>query len=58
MIRLGVVPQAKWDAYQRGETNLPSLHSPFFAPDPDKSIDTGVKALTAMALDLLSKRVQ
>jgi hippurate hydrolase len=58
MIRLGVVPQAKWDAYQRGETTLPSLHSPFFAPDPDKSIDTGVKALTAMALDLLSKRVQ
>ena len=58
MIRLGVVPQAKWDAYQRGETTLPSLHSPFFAPDPNKSIDTGVKALTAMALDLLSKRVQ
>ncbi len=54
MIRLGVVPQAKWDAYQRGEAALPSLHSPFFAPDPDKSIDTGVKALTAMALDLLS----
>jgi amidohydrolase len=55
MIRLGVVPDAKWQAFQRGETNLPSLHSPFFAPDPAKSIDTGVKAMTAMALDLLQK---
>lgn len=53
MIRLGVVPEAKWQAFERGETNLPSLHSPFFAPDPAKSIDTGVKAMTAMALDLL-----
>jgi hippurate hydrolase len=53
MIRLGVVPEGKWQAFERGETNLPSLHSPFFAPDPAKSIDTGVKAMTAMALDLL-----
>jgi hypothetical protein len=50
---LGVVPEGKWQAFERGETNLPSLHSPFFAPDPAKSIDTGVKAMTAMALDLL-----
>ncbi|MDG0978997.1 MAG: amidohydrolase [Halieaceae bacterium] len=53
MIRLGVVPDDKWQAFQRGETKLPSLHSPFFAPDPAKSIDAGVKAMTAMALDLL-----
>jgi len=54
MIRLGVVPEAKWQAYQRGEMNLPSLHSPFFAPDPELSIDTGVRAMTAMVLDLLA----
>jgi amidohydrolase len=54
MIRLGVVPEAKWQAYQRGEIQLPSLHSPFFAPDPVLSIDTGVRAMTAMVLDLLA----
>jgi amidohydrolase len=54
MIRLGVVPEAKWQAYQRGEMQLPSLHSPFFAPDPELSIDTGVRAMTAMVLDLLA----
>ncbi len=34
-------------------TPLPTLHSPFFAPDYAKTIDTGVKAMTAAALDLL-----
>ena len=53
MIRLGVVPGPLWESYQRGEASLPSLHSPFFAPDPARSIETGVKAMTAMALDLL-----
>ncbi|MDA0694571.1 MAG: amidohydrolase [Proteobacteria bacterium] len=53
MIRLGVVPEPLWESYQRGEASLPSLHSPFFAPDPERSIETGVKAMTAMALDLL-----
>lgn len=53
MIRVGVVPAATWQAYKAGEGLLPSLHSPFFAPDPDKSIATGVTAMTAMAIDLL-----
>lgn len=53
MIRVGVVPEATWQAYKAGDVSLPSLHSPFFAPDPDKSIATGVTAMTAMAIDLL-----
>ncbi len=53
MIRVGVVPAATWQAYKAGDVSLPSLHSPFFAPDPDKSIATGVAAMTAMAIDLL-----
>ena len=53
MIRVGVVPEAKWQAYQAGDMSLPSLHSPFFAPDPDKAIGTGVAVMTAMAIDLL-----
>ncbi len=55
MIRVGVVPQTKWRAYKAGEASLPSLHSPFFAPDPEKSIGTGVAAMTAMAMDLLQR---
>ena len=55
MIRLGTVPQPLWQAYQRGEARLPSLHSPRFAPDPAPTLDTGRRALTAMALDLLAR---
>ena len=32
---------------------LPSLHSPFFAPDIDRALPTGVLAMTGAALDLL-----
>jgi amidohydrolase len=56
MIRLGTVPAATWDAAERGEQALPSLHSPFFAPDPAPTLETGRRALTAMALDLLAPR--
>ena len=56
MIRLGTVPQEKYDAARRGELNLVSLHSPFFAPDPEPTLETGVTAMTAMALDLLGRR--
>ncbi|EED36875.1 amidohydrolase [Luminiphilus syltensis NOR5-1B] len=55
MMRVGVVPEALWQQHQTDGTPLPSLHSPFFAPDPEKSIQTGVDAMTAMALDLLTK---
>jgi hippurate hydrolase len=56
MLRLGTVPRDTWEAAQRGEADLPSLHSPFFAPDPVPTLETGRRALTAMALDLLSPR--
>jgi hippurate hydrolase len=32
---------------------LPSLHSPFFFPEPKETIRTGTKALVATALDLM-----
>lgn len=54
MIRIGTTPADIFAAAQRGETRLPSLHSPFFAPDPVPSLDAGRRALHAMALDLLS----
>ena len=54
MIRLGTVPDALWQKAQRGEARLPSLHSPYFAPDPEPTLATGRRALTAIALDLLA----
>jgi len=35
--------------------SFPSLHSPFFAPDPEPTIKTGVRAMTIAALELLGK---
>ena len=41
-------------AMEAGEV-LPSLHSPFFAPDPQPTILTGVEVMTSSALELLGK---
>ncbi|MBL4853957.1 MAG: amidohydrolase [Robiginitomaculum sp.] len=49
---LGAVnPEEIAKAKKSGEI-LPSLHSPFFVPDAEPTINTGVKAMTAAALDL------
>lgn len=52
---LGVVDPEKVAAAERGEISLPSLHSSKFAPVMEPSIKTGVKAMTAAALNLLGK---
>ena len=52
MLRLGTVPVDKYEAALRGEHVLPSLHSPYYAPDPQPTIDTGVRAMTAAVLAL------
>ncbi len=49
---LGGVDPAKFEAAQRDGTQLPSLHSPLFAPLPDPTITTGVNVMTTAALDL------
>ncbi|MBB4659730.1 amidohydrolase [Parvularcula dongshanensis] len=51
---IGAVPQDRFAAAQESGEALPSLHSPFFAPDPRPTLLTGASALTAAALDLLS----
>lgn len=52
---VGGVPQDKWERAQRGEIELPSLHSPFWAPDAPKVIATATEALVAATLDLMPK---
>ena len=36
-------------------SKLPSLHSPFWAPEADKVISTGAEAMTTMVLDIMKK---
>jgi len=52
---VGGVPKAKWEAAGGDETKMPSLHSPFWAPDADAVISTATEALTVATLDLLKK---
>ncbi|MEA3059107.1 MAG: hypothetical protein QOE50_519 [Sphingomonadales bacterium] len=52
---VGGVPKAKWDAAGGDDTKLPSLHSPFWAPDAEAVISTATEAMTVAALDVLRK---
>jgi hippurate hydrolase len=52
---VGGVPQAKWDAVKGDVTKLPSIHSPFWAPDPEITIATATEAMTTAALTVLGK---
>ncbi len=51
----GAVNPAVYAAAKKNGQTLPSLHSPFFAPDPERTITTAVDAMSAAALDLLGK---
>ena len=55
MFKLGVVSQADHAAAQRGELELPSLHSSLLAPDARPAISTGVEGMTAVLLGLLQQ---
>jgi len=50
---LGAVDRQKFAAHEVDGTPLPSLHSPFFAPEYELTIRTGVKVMTAAGLELL-----
>lgn len=53
---VGGVPQADWEKAQKGEVELPSLHSPFWAPDAPVVIATATEALTAATLGIMAKK--
>ncbi len=48
-------PEVVAEAKARG-TTLPSLHSPYFKPVPEPSIETGVKAMASAAMGLLQQK--
>jgi hippurate hydrolase len=53
---VGGVPQARWAAAQNGGPPLPSLHSPFWAPEAEAVISTATEAMTVAALGVLQRR--
>jgi len=52
---VGGTPKDKWDAAGGDAQKLPSLHSPFWAPDAETVISTATEAMTLAALDVLKK---
>ncbi|HYD13918.1 MAG TPA: amidohydrolase [Allosphingosinicella sp.] len=53
---VGGVPRARWEAAQNGGPPLPSLHSPFWAPEAETVISTATEAMTVAALGVLGRR--
>lgn len=50
---VGGVPQDQIAKAEAGDIELPSLHSPFWAPDAEKVISTATEALAGAALELM-----
>jgi amidohydrolase len=55
MLRVGAVAPEKMAESKRTGQPLPSLHSSLFAPLPEPTIRTGVIAMTAAVVELMSK---
>jgi amidohydrolase len=53
MFRLGASDPAKLAAAQKANKPLPGPHSPFFAPEYQPTIRTGVLSMTALAMSVL-----
>jgi amidohydrolase len=51
---VGGVPIDRWEAAQRGEIQLPSLHSGLWAPDAEAVVSTATEALVVAALEILA----
>jgi amidohydrolase len=52
---VGGTPIDKWNEAGGDVQKLPSLHSPFWAPDAEAVISTATEAMTLAALDILQK---
>jgi len=53
LVWVGAVEQKKYDQWKAGGSNLPSLHSPFFAPDREPTLKTAILTETLAALELI-----
>jgi hippurate hydrolase len=55
MLELGAVNPAKYDEAKKANEQLPGPHSPYFAPDREPSLKTGIEVEMASILELMSK---
>ena len=53
MFWLGATPAQKGKEAEKTNQPLPSLHSPFFRPDAEPAMETGIKAMTLAVLECL-----
>ena len=54
MYWLGTVPKERIEKYNLGEYDLPALHSPFYYPEIENSIRTGVLVSTESLIELFN----
>ena len=52
---LGTVPDERMKKYEDGNYALPALHSPFYYPEIERSITTGIKVNTQSLIKIFSK---
>jgi hippurate hydrolase len=52
---LGTVEQQRLDRYRKLGLPVPGLHSAEYYPDPEPSLQTGIRAMSYAVLDLLKK---
>jgi hippurate hydrolase len=58
MLRLGTVSKEKIEQYKKEGRQLPSLHSPLFAPDPELTIKTGIKAMSYLMIEMFNNNLK
>ena len=52
---VGGVPAEDWKAAGGDASKLPSLHSPFWAPDPEPTIATATEAMVTAAMGVFDR---
>jgi hippurate hydrolase len=55
MLELGAVNPEKYAAAKKSGEALPGPHSPYFAPDREPSLKTGIEVEMAAILELMGK---
>jgi amidohydrolase len=55
MLELGAVNPVKYDEAKKANQSIPGPHSPYFAPDREPTLKTGMEVETAAILELMGK---
>ncbi|MEM0926883.1 MAG: amidohydrolase, partial [Planctomycetota bacterium] len=53
LIRLGSIRPDRLAELQRSQDGPPAAHSPFYYPDPEETLTTGIVAMTSLAIELM-----